>query len=208
MREIIMASAFAALAITAAHADQITLGNSPANAWDIAGTGSSHPLAVTGGPFAASALFGADLGTAHFGLESMDTSSAAAGVFPVIAQTGLPGSGETLDINFAASLDDGSLNPHVSGTFTYTASGDAPFLAAFGASGTAPIDMIFQQTPLTLENWDADLGVTVSSGEIDGQPTSMREPATLALLGSALLGLGLFRWRGRRGSFVGLGGPC
>jgi hypothetical protein len=116
-------------------------------------------------------------------------------VFPVIAQT-LPG--ESLSIDFAdgdtitghvdwASLDDGSLNPHAVGTFDYTASGDAAFVDAFGATGSAAIDFIAATTKQTLENWNVDAGWQFSAGEIV-PPSAVDEPSTwLAALGGMLI---------------------
>lgn len=179
-------------------ADQITLGNSPPNVWDIAGTGNSHPLAVSGGPFTTPVLFGGDVGTASFGPIALATTNGANGVFPIISQTQ---PGESLSIVFNdgdtitgiidwANLNNGSLNPHVDGTYSYSTLGDPSFVAAFGPSGSTPIDIIFEQTAQTLENWNTDAAATFSSGEIPGG-TSVSEPGNMptimALVGGILV---------------------
>lgn len=192
MRTMTAALIAAALACGTAHADQITIGNSPVAAWDIAGTGSSDPLAISGGPFSASALFDSDLGTASFGPVALATGHGSNGIFTVIA-----GSPETLNVSFTdgdaitgsvdwTEFDDGSLNPHSKGIYAYTASGDAAFLAAFGASGSADIDGIMATTAQTLENWDTDAGIQWSTFEIVGGGTPVSEPGTLVVLFTGL----------------------
>lgn len=203
MKTALLAAVLLAGTSAVALADQITLADSPPAAWDIAGTGNSDPLAISGGPFTTVALFDSDLGTASFGPEAMATTGGANGVFSVIAQTQ---PGERLLISFAggnritgyvdwASLDNGSLNPHVVGSYSYSASGDTAFLDSFGPSGVAPIDLIFETTAQTLENWDTDAGVQVSSGEINDTPSPVSEPSGTLLA----MGLGLITawWFGR-----------
>jgi hypothetical protein len=215
MREMILAAGFAALTITSAHADQITLGNSPVAACDLAGTGSSHPLAMSCAPYHESALFQSDVGVASFGPEALATGPGAGGVFPVISQT-MPG--ETLSILFGdgdhisgtvdwTNLNNGSTNPHIVGEFKYVATGDADFLGSYNTSGLAELDMIAETTALTLENWDTDAGLTWSSGEIVDLGAPLPEPQTLGLLAFGLLALWGWLNRNRRGSSVGLGGP-
>jgi len=194
--------------ISVAKADQITIGNSSPDIWDIAGTGNSDPLAISSsGSFLTEALFDSDLGVADFGPVSMDTSAGTNGVFPVVAQ--IP-PGETLSVSFPdgdelsgsitwTSLDNGSFNPHATGELNYTSSGDSAFLNSFGSSGSAEIDLLFDKTPQTLENWNTDAGVTLSSGEIVAN--TVAEPSALILLGSALVALGLFLRRKTKPSF-------
>jgi hypothetical protein len=97
-------------------------------------------------------------------------------------------------------VDDGSNNPHFLGTDVIIAAGsNAAGLAAFGPVGTvSSIDFTsdFLATPLTtLANTMNSESNTVSSGETTFTPANILEPASLTLLGSALVGLG---WLSRR----------
>jgi hypothetical protein len=102
-----------------------------------------------------------------------------------------------------STIQDNTPQPKFFGTGTTTAiSGDAAFLAAFGPVGTPDsfdwIEMPLACTPTSncttldqLATTTASATAPISSGE--KFPTGVPEPASLALLGGALLGLGWAR---------------
>jgi PEP-CTERM motif-containing protein len=198
---------------TAANADQITLGASTAGAFSFTGTGSfgTPPNAITvtvgAGGLSGTGYFGnfQDLGNYTFGPTTFTTNTLSGNNFSI-------GPGAVEDFSWASFTDadavtglikwtqlkDNSPNPDLIGFLDYTASGDAAFLASFGTHGTAEIDIVFRNlsSGILLDNLALTTNsetAVISSGEV--VPTTVPEPASLALFGTGLLAMG---WLTRR----------
>jgi len=201
------------LSAPVAHADQITLGASTVGSFSFTGTGpfGTPPNAITvsvgAGGLSGTGYFGnfLDLGTYTFGPTIFTTNSLSGNNFSIG-----PGAVESFSWNSSTDADamtglikwtqlkDNSPNPDLIGFLDYTASGDAAFLASFGTHGTAEIDIVFRNlsSGILLDNLALTTNsetAIISSGEV--VPTSVPEPASLALFGTGLLAMG---WLARR----------
>lgn len=133
---------------TAADATQITLGNSDSGSvYTFTGTGGSGSppnaikVSTSGLSGTSEAFFPGDNGTYTFGTTNFTTNSVVLNNFAIVG----PNNTESFDYLAAdgdhlagtitwTQLKDNSPAPDLIGTLTYTASGDAAFLAVFGPS--------------------------------------------------------------------------
>jgi hypothetical protein len=200
-----------ALAGPAAQAVEITMGNSTSGLATFQGTGATGNLNVSLTATTGGALDGLG-GSGSYTLSGFGPSLATHTAIPGVWTFGsgvtdvftFNGGGNSLTDTFTySSINDGSVNPHFAGTDQVTAiSGSAAFIAAYGGVGrTSTFDFTTNAVGTLLDNLantTASESIGISSGEVVPN-AAVPEPASLAVLGFGLLGLGLTQVKRKRG---------
>jgi hypothetical protein len=211
MKGLVSYAALLLVCAVPAQATQLTLGASTSGQYDFSpgatvgfvDIAAPSPILGVGAGF-----FGSDQGNYQLGtLSATAAGPEQNGAFATtatqpFAYTGADGDKLTGLIAWS-SVKDGSNFPDLIGTVTYSASGDAAWLANWGNSGTAAVDVTLD---LAANSATLDAIATqqrgsavgeVSAGEILPQPVAppppIPEPGSLPLLMTALFGLAWFK---------------
>lgn len=197
-----------------AHGTQLTLGESTSGQYGFTPGGAAGFVDIAAAsPIQGVGFFPPDSGDWQLGVRTPTTAGPLVGgafataALQSFAYSGSDGDGLIGQIIWS-SLKDGSDFPDLIGTLTYSASGDAAWLANWGSTGTASIDITLdlEAGSPTLEAIAAaqqgSALARLSAGQVvNPQPGPIPESGSLQLLATALLCLGGSAWlRRRRGS--------